>query len=189
MEDKEIVDLFWNRMEIAVQEVAKKYSGYCQYIANSILDNVEDSKECINDTWLKAWNSIPPNRPENLAAYLGKLTRTTAIDYRRKNNRKRRGGKEIELVIEELADTLPDQSSVDRAIEEKELSQQINKFLGTLSQFDRNVFVCRYWYLEPIQTIARNAESSESKIKSNLYRTRNKLKAYLETEGYYVGKQ
>lgn len=188
MEDKEIIDLYWNRKESAISETNEKYNPYCFRIAVSILGDSEDAKECVNDTWLKAWNSIPPNRPENLAAYLGKLARTTAIDCLRKKNRKQRGGTLTDIVLDELAECIPDMENVEKQIEEQELTQLINLFLGTLSDFDRKVFVCRYWYLESVKTIAKISYSKESKIKSILFRTRKKLKSYLEEEEYYVGK-
>lgn len=188
MEDREILDLYWHRMESAIAATNEKYHPYCFHIAASILGNSQDAEECVNDTWLKAWNSIPPNRPANMATYLGKLVRTTAIDCLRKKSRKQRGGTGADVVLDELAECIPDIENIERKIEEQELTELLNLFLGTLSRFDRNVFVCRYWYFESVKAIAKAAHAKESRIKSILFRTRKKLKSYLEEEGYYVGK-
>lgn len=186
MEDKKIVDLFWDRSETAITIAKDKYGSYCRYIAKAILNNMEDVEECVNDVLLKAWNTIPPNMPQNLAAYLGKLTRTTAIDCFRKRSRKCRGGVEFLLAVEELEESIPNNINVEKEMEGKELSELINRFLGTISECERNVFVCRYWYMESITKIAKKADFSESKIKSMLFRTRKRLKAFLEKEGYYT---
>lgn len=186
MEDKDIIELYWNRKVSAVSATIEKYHKYCYHIAVAILGNAEDAGECVNDTWLKAWNAIPPGRPENLAAFLGKLTRNTAIDCLRKRTRKRRGGNGADLMLDELEECLPDAENVEKELEARELSRLINDFLGTLTEFERNVFVCRYWYLEPVHSIAKAAHASVSRIKSILFRTRKKLKAYLKEEGYDV---
>lgn len=188
MEDREIIDLFWNRADTAISAVDKKYHSYCQHIAYNILENKEDVEECVNDTWIKLWGAIPPYCPNNLAAFLGKIARNTALNYLRDRNTKRRGGGQIDLVLEELEECVAHAQTIEKEIEEKELVKTINQFLGALPELERNVFVCRYWYLEPISEIAKHAHSNESKIKSMLFRNRKKLKSYLKKEGYYVGK-
>ena len=188
MEDREIIDLFWNRTDSAILAADEKYHSYCQYIAYNILGNKEDVEECLNDTWLKAWGAIPPHKPMNFAAFLGKITRNTALNYLRDKGRKKRNCGQTELVLEELEECVSYAKTVEQEIAEKELTKIINDFLGTLSELERNVFVCRYWNLESIFQIATYAHSSESKIKSMLFRIRKKLKRYLEKEGYYVGK-
>ena len=174
MEDHEIINLYYDRAQQAIIETSGKYNAYCMHIARAILGDEEDAKECVNDTWLKAWNTIPPQKPQHLAAYLGRLTRNASIDRMRTRTRKQRGGHETELVLEELQES---------EIEGRELTAAINAFLKTLSAFDRNVFVCRYWYLDPVRDIAKAAHASESRIKSILFRLRKKLRKYLTEEG------
>lgn len=187
MEDREIIDLFWNRADAAFTAVNEKYHSYCQHIAYNILKNEEDTEECVNDTWLKVWKSIPPHKPNNLATFLGKITRNTALNYLRDRSTKRKGSGQIDLVLEELEECVAHAQTIEQEIEEMELKKAINQFLATLPELERNIFVCRYWYLEPISGIAKHAHSSESKIKSMLFRTRKKLKVHLKKEGYYVG--
>ena len=183
MEDHEIIDLYYDRAQQAITETSSKYNAYCMHIARAILGDEEDAKECVNDTWLKAWNTIPPQKPNHLAAYLGRITRNASIDRMRTRTRKQRGGHETELVLEELQDCIAHSTNVEREIEGCELAAAINAFLKTLSAFDRNVFVCRYWYLDPVRDIAKAAHASESRIKSILFRLRKKLRVYLEEEG------
>lgn len=183
MEDHEIINLYYDRAQQAITETSGKYNAYCMHIARAILGDEEDAKECVNDTWLKAWNTIPPQKPKHLAAYLGRITRNASIDRMRTRTRKQRGGHETELVLEELQDCIAHSTNVEREIEGRELTAAINVFLGTLSAFDRNVFVCRYWYLDPVRDIAKATHASESRIKSILFRLRKKLRVYLEEEG------
>lgn len=183
MEDHEIINLYYDRAQHAITETSSKYNAYCMHIARAILGDEEDAKECVNDTWLKAWNTIPPQKPKHLAAYLGRITRNASIDRMRTRTRKQRGGHETELVLEELQDCIAHSTNVEREIEGRELTAAINAFLGTLSAFDRNVFVCRYWYLDPVRDIAKATHASESRIKSILFRLRKKLRVYLEEEG------
>lgn len=183
MEDHEIINLYYDRAQQAITETSGKYNAYCMHIARAILGDEEDAKECVNDTWLKAWNTIPPQKPKHLAAYLGRITRNASIDRMRTRTRKQRGGRETELVLEELQDCIAHSINVEREIEGRELTAAINAFLGTLSAFDRNVFVCRYWYLDPVRDIAKATHASESRIKSILFRLRKKLRVYLEEEG------
>lgn len=183
MEDHEIINLYYDRAQQAITETSSKYNAYCMHIARAILGDEEDAKECVNDTWLKAWNTIPPQKPKHLAAYLGRITRNASIDRMRTRTRKQRGGHETELVLEELQDCIAHSTNVEREIEGRELTAAINVFLGTLSAFDRNVFVCRYWYLDPVRDIAKATHASESRIKSILFRLRKKLRVYLEEEG------
>ena len=188
MEDKEIIELFLNRADTAVSVVAEKYHSYCLHIAYRILENKEDAEECVNDTWLKVWKAIPPQKPDNLSAFLGKIIRNTALNCLRDKNRKCRSNGQLELALDELEECVAHVQSVEQELLEQELTNIMNRFLGTLSEMERNVFVCRYWYLDSISEIARCTEFGEGKIKSMLFRTRKKLKKYLEQEGYYVGK-
>lgn len=183
MEDHEIINLYYDRAQQAITETSSKYNAYCMHIARAILGDEEDAKECVNDTWLKAWNTIPPQKPKHLAAYLGRITRNASIDRMRTRTRKQRGGRETELVLEELQDCIAHSTNVEREIEGRELTAAINAFFKTLSAFDRNVFVCRYWYLDPVRDIAKATHASESRIKSILFRLRKKLRKYLTEEG------
>ena len=184
MEDKRIVDLYWERSEIAISETANKYGRYCHYIAHNILHNNEDSEECVNDTYNDAWQSMPPHRPSILSTFLGKITRRISIDLWRKYSAKKRGGGVVALALEELEECVSGTGDVEEDVERLELQRKLNAFLLALSQVDRQVFMCRYWYMDSISDIAKQFACSESKIKSMLYRTRNKLRVMLEKEGY-----
>lgn len=183
MEDRKILDLYWARKEDAITETAKKYGGYCGSIARNILRNEQDAEECLDDAWLSAWNSIPPKRPENLAAFLGRLTRSKAIDRWRARHTEKRGGDSVTLALEELTEVLPAKDDPERSVLSRELAQTVNGFLGGLGQTERNVFLCRYWYFDSVPEIAENFRFTQSKVKSMLFRTRKKLRQYLQKEG------
>ena len=183
MNDEQIIQMFFTRNEDAIRQTDGRYGAKLTRLSENIVGSREDAQECVNDTWLKAWNTIPPQKPQHLAAYLGRLTRNASIDCMRTRTRKQRGGHETELVLEELQDCIAHSANVEREIEGRELTAAINAFLGTLSAFDRNVFVCRYWYLDPVRDIAKAAHASESRIKSILFRLRKKLRKYLTEEG------
>lgn len=183
MNDNSIVELYWQRSESAITETAKKYNGYCYSIAYNILANQEDSEESVSDTWLTAWNVIPPRRPTILAAFLGKITRHISIDRWRVRTAQKRGGGEVAVALEELGDCVAGGLSPEQSVERKELVLSLNRFLGTLSETERSVFLCRYWYLDTVPAIAVNFGFSRSKVTSMLHRTRNKLRVHLEKEG------
>ena len=183
MEDQGIIDLFFKRSEQAIEETDKKYGGYCYSIAYNILSNREDSEESVSDTYLAAWNTIPPRRPNFLNAFLAKMTRHISIDRWRKRSAKKRGGGEIFLALEELEDCV-DSSSTETEYEKKELSRVLNQFLSSLPETERNVFLCRYWYLDSIQTISEVSGFSQSKVTSMIHRLRGKLRKKLSEEGY-----
>lgn len=182
MEDQEILDLFWSRSETAISEVEHKYGRYCYSIAYNILTNKEDAEESVSDTYLTVWNIIPPQRPSVLAAFLGKITRRLSIDRWRSRNRYKRGGGEIILALEELGDCVAEDQTVEKACERKELALTFNRFLDALPETERRVFLCRYWYLDPIADIAAYFGFTESKVASMLHRTRKKLRTVLEKE-------
>ncbi len=185
MDDQTIVDLYWKRDEQAIFETKKKYGSYCHSIANGILHNNEDAEECVNDTYNDAWQTIPPHRPTVLSTFLGKLTRRIAIDAYRHRHADKRGGGEMPLVLDELGDCVASEESVEEAFDKKLLSDTINAFLRTLPETECRVFLCRYWYMDSIGTIAKQFGFSESKVKSMLYRTREKLRQKLKKEGFY----
>lgn len=182
MEDDSIVSLYWARSEKAISETSKKYGNYCYSIAYNILGNVEDADESVNDTYLDAWNNIPPHRPSILSTFLGKITRRISIDKWRGRTAEKRGGGEIVLVLDELSDCIPSDQSVEREVEAAELSQLIDDFVMSLSPIERRVFICRYWYLDPIADIAQRFGFSQSKVKMMLHRQRKKLLNRLERE-------
>lgn len=184
MDDNEIVELFFGRSDKAISETEKKYGAYCSRIAYNILSNLQDTEECVNDTWLGAWNSIPPHRPQTLKTFLGKITRRLSLMKLRSQSRLKRGKGSVDVALEELSDCIPARGSVDTAFEEKELAAAINVFLSSLRETERDVFVCRYWYFAPIATISKSFGFSDSNVKSMLFRTRNKLRTYLQEEGY-----
>lgn len=183
MDDKQIVELYWQRNESAIDETASKYGPYCHSIAYNILDNDADAEESVNDTYLDAWNSMPPHRPSILATFLGKITRRISIDRWRKRSAEKRGGGQITVVLDELEECLTDGKSVEQEVEAKILSEVINSFVKSLPDTEQRVFLCRYWYMDSIETIAKEFGFSQSKVKSMLYRTREKLRARLIKEG------
>lgn len=182
MEDSQIVALYWQRSERAIEETAAKYGNYCFSIAYNILENKEDAEETVNDSYIGAWAAIPPHRPLNLSTFLGKITRRTAIKRWQRNRTQKRGGGEMTLALEELSNCIPAGSSMEREMENSELSRLLNRFILTLPQTERNVFVCRYWYLDSIGSIAQRFGFSQSKVKSMLSRTRKKLQNTLIKE-------
>lgn len=184
MEDHRIIDLYWQRSETAITETASKYGAYCRAIAHSILQSREDAEESVNDTWLAAWNSMPPHRPNILSAFLGKITRRLSIDRFRALSADKRGGGELPLALDELRDCVPAGSDPAQSAELQELTAAVNRFLDGLPATERHVFLCRYWYLHTIPAIAARFQFSESKVKSMLHRTRGKLRTYLAKEGF-----
>lgn len=183
MEDRKIVDLYWQRDENAIPETAAKFGGYCRTIAYNILSDVEDAEECLNDTWLRAWNTMPTNRPSRLAPYLGKLSRWISLTRLREKTSLKRGGGETALVLDELAEAVDSGADVEKAVELKELNAALRRFLKTLGETERQVFLARYWFIASIAEIAEKFGFSESKVNSMLHRTRKKLLGYLKEEG------
>lgn len=181
MEDTEIIDLFWKRDEAAIKELSSKYFGYCYKIAWNLLENREDTEECLNDTWLAAWKYIPPHRPAVLSAFVGKITRGLAIDSFRKKCAAKRMDLHMKDVCSEM-DELNFSYTVDEQIAEKELVKIIEKFLWKLSKADRDIFIRRYWYFDSVKEIAIRHGVTESCIKTNLYRNRKKLYHMLKRE-------
>ena len=183
MEDSQIVDLYFSRNENAIAETRTKYEKYLRTIAYNILANNEDTDECVNDTYLKAWNSIPPNRPAKLAIYLGAIARNPAISVFRKQNTASRAGSQYALSLDELAECVSGSESPEEQAEAGVVAKAISSYLRTLSPEQRVIFVCRYYYNDPISRIAGYFGASESKVKSSLFRARNGLKEYLKKEG------
>lgn len=184
MEDQQIIELFLKRNEDAVAQTEKKYANYCRSIAVHILHIPEDADEALNDTWLAAWNSIPPHIPECLKTFLGRLTRNISLKRVRSDKAIKRVAAEIRVVFEEVEDWLQSEHSIEQEISEQELTSEINRFLDSISDTERNVFVRRYWYMQSITEIADYHSFSESKVKSMLFRIRKKLYSRLKKEKY-----
>lgn len=183
MEDSGIVDLYFQRSERAIQETDAKYGGYCYQIANNILSSPEDSQECVSDTYFAAWHAIPPKRPGVLSAFLGKITRHLAIDRWRSRDARKRGGGEVLLALEELEGCVADPRTTEEIVDSRELGRAVNTFLAGLPDTERNVFLCRYWYLDSVKEIAAFFGFTESKVASMLLRLRKRLRVKLEKEG------
>ena len=183
MEDSQIVALYFQRSEQAIDETARKYGSYCYQIAYNILQNREDAEEAVSDTYLGAWATIPPHRPVMLSTFLGKIARRTAIKHYRKDRAQKRGGGEVALALEELSEFLSDGRSPESAMENAELTRLLNEFLRALPKEERSIFICRYWYFDSVEAIAERFGFSKSKVKSMLARTRKKLCTMLQREG------
>lgn len=186
MTDEKIVDLYWQRDESAVSETQAKYGRYLTKIAYNILTDMEDSLESVNDTYMYAWKAMPPHRPSILSTFLAKITRRAAIDIVRKKSRDKRIPSEYTFSLSELEDCISDQRTVEQKIEAEELGDLIKKYLKTISPEARQLFIGRYFFLDPLKEVARYCGMSEAKAKSMLYRTRCGLREYLNREGYYV---
>lgn len=183
MNDQQIVQLFWERNDRAIEETRRQYGAYCLSIARNILFDALDAEEAVQDTWMAAWNSIPPNRPALLRTYLGKLTRRIALKQVRGKHALKRGGGETALVLDELAECTALQQGVEKELDEKQLTEAIERFLAGVREQERRVFICRYWYLEPVEHIAQRFGYSQSKVKSLLHRLRLRLRSQLVREG------
>lgn len=186
MEDEKILDLYFARNEQAVTETDRKYGGYCFALANSILNNSQDAEETVSDTYLKAWNTIPPKRPNIFKMFLAKITRNLAFSRWRCYAAEKRGGGELELVLDELESCLAAPGNVEDRMNAQELAKAIRTFLDTLPQREQNIFLRRYFFAEESAVIARRYGMKPATVLRTLSRTREKLKHYLTQEGYAV---
>ncbi len=184
MEDSQIIELYWQKNADAISETANKYGAYCFAIAENILHNTEDAEECVNDTWLHAWNAIPPQKPRVLRLFLAKITRNLSFDRFNAKNAEKRGGGEIALVLDELEECLGSGADTGAAYEAKELQESIRRFVRALPEREGNVLVRRYFFAEPVAEIARRYGLTENNVMVILSRTRKKLKAHLLKEEY-----
>ncbi len=183
MDDKQIIDLFFDRDEKALEYTAEKYDSYCYTVAHTVLGSEEDAKECVNDVWLAAWDTIPPNRPQKLSAYLGRIAKNLSVSKLRAINAKKRGSDYIRVCIDELAEVAPSTDDPAGMLESRELTQAIERGLNSLSATNRRVFISRYYYLESIGEIAARFCMNENQVKLRLRRSREKLRKILRKEG------
>lgn len=183
MQDEKIIQLYWDRDEQAILETSKKYGAYCGSIAGNILHNVEDCRECLNDTWLRIWSIIPPQRPKSLRAFLGKITRNLAFDMYKAQKTQKRGG-EVEFVLFELAQCIASGEQLENRVLAEELKQAINDFVRNLPERERNVFIRRYFFVESAAQIGQRYRISTGNVMVILNRSRKKLRTFLEKEGY-----
>lgn len=184
MGDNDIIQLYWDRDDKAIKLTSEKYGHYCKAIAKNILGSEEDAEECINDTYLKAWNSMPMFWPKQLATFLGKITRNLSFNRYKHNHAEKRGGSEITLVLDELAECVSGTEDVENAVDCKELISNINLFIQKLSPEKRNIFVRRYWYADSVSEIAKAYGMMPANVSKILERTRKQLKTYLTERGF-----
>ena len=186
MQDSQIVRLYLQRKEDAIRETEQKYAAYLSEISGRILEDWEDRQECVNETYFRAWNSIPPHHPQNLKTYLGKMVRQLSIDVYRTKTREKRKATEYAVCLDELSECIPDSISTEQILEAKELEQAVASYLKTLEKEKRVLFICRYYYMDSIAALVARFSMSESKVKSMLHRTRKGLERYLQKEGYLI---
>ena len=184
MDDAKIVQLYWDRNEQAIPATADKYGRYCTSIANNILGNNEDAEECVNDTYLNAWNSMPPHRPSILSTFLGKITRNLSIKRYKHNTADKRGNGQAMVIFDEIAELVSDTDNVEQEIDRKDLIRSIDDFLDKLPTNKKNIFVCRYWYFDSIVDIAIRFGMTENNVSVTLNRLRLKLHNYLVERGF-----
>lgn len=182
MDDNGIIRLYWDRNDQAIRATTEKYGHYCKAIAKNILNSEEDAEECVNDTYLNAWNSMPTHWPEQLAAFLGKITRNLSFNKYRHNHAEKRGGGEMALVLEELADCVSDVDDVEKTIDRQELIKAIDRFVRNLPIEKRNLFVRRYWYADSVSDIASGSGMKQGTVSKTLERTRKQLKGIWQKE-------
>ena len=183
MEDAQIIQLYWDRDEAAIPATDDKYGSYCTAIAQNILGDRGDTEECVNDTWLHAWNTMPPQRPNILSAFLGRITRNLSLNRYRRNRAQKRGCGELPAVLEELADCVSGREDVEQALEQQELVQALRDFLAGLTPEKRGIFLCRYWYTDSVGEIARRYHLSYGSVTMQLSRMRAKLRDFLTERG------
>lgn len=184
MTDSEIIDLFDLRDECAIKETQTAYGKYCEKIARNILGDEQEALECVNDTLLKAWENIPPERPQSFSAYLAAITRNNAILRYRRKTAEKRGKSSVPLILDDFAEMFPSGTSVERTAEHREIIAEINRYLGTLPEINRNVFVLRFFCFEEISDIADRMGMRKKAVSATLYRTKKQIKKHLIKEGY-----
>ena len=186
MDDNEIIGLFLARDEGAIEAVSREYGAYCAAIAHGILDDWESAEECVNDTWLKCWQSIPPQRPKSLKGYAGRIARNLALSARRDSTAQKRGGGQVQLALDELDEVVSGGETPEGALDRQAFRAALDGFLAGLPEDRRNLFLRRYWYLDSVEQLAKRFRMSKTQVTTTLHRLRVKLRAYLEQEGFKV---
>lgn len=181
MEDIQIVELYWERNQLAITESMVKYGTMLKRISLSVLSNHEDSEECVNDTYMKAWNTMPPQKPNSLSAYLGRITRNVSINRWHARHTQKRGG--VSVLLSELSDCIPSCQTIETELEASELTAIITRWLYSLPQDDRVLFLRRYWFGESLGELAKECFTTSNKLAGRMYRLRKKLQTTLEREG------
>lgn len=185
MEDSAIIALYFDRNEAAIRETDNKYGAFCHKIAFNILSVNEDTEECVSDTYMKVWNLIPPERPIKFMAWLGKIVRNTALSiYTKLHAKKRFNG--MELMLDELSECIPSGVSLEKELEDKEITAALNTWLKSVSAEERYLFIRRYWYGDAVNELAKQQKVSPHTMTQRLYRIREKLKLYFEREGIAI---
>ena len=184
MDDMQIVELFWQRDQRAIGESEAKYGAYCRAIAHNILADAEDVREAVNDTWWQAWQAIPPQQPQILRAFLGRITRNISFNRCKAQQAHKRGGGQLAAVLEELAECVPGGEDVAAKLELQELTQALNSFVAALPADKRRIFLCRYWYTESVAEIAARFGMTAGAVSTLLHRLRGQLRLYLQEGGY-----
>ena len=186
MDDLEILERFFARDEGAIVAARARYGPYCSAVARKILADPHDQEECLSDTWLRAWNAIPPHRPRSLGAFLTKITRNLALNRLRDGKALRRGGGQVSLALEELKECVSPDGSPEGELDRQAAVEALNRFLDSLPPLQKEIFLRRYWYLDSVEDIARRTGWSKSRVTTALHRTRVRLRAHLIQEGIEV---
>ena len=184
MEDSRIIELYFARSEAAIDATQEKYGRYCRSIAQNILQSPEDTEECLNDTWLNAWRAMPPHRPQRLAVFLGRITRNLALGLLQKRRAAKRGGGALPAPLAELGELVGGAESAEDAVQRQELLAAVEAFLRTLREEQRRIFLCRYWYFDPVGEIAARFGKSENQVSVLLHRLRTRLREDLTKRGF-----
>ena len=186
MDDNEIIGLFLARDEGAIEAAGREYGAYCTAIARGILDDRGAAEECVNDTWLKCWQSIPPQHPRSLKGFAGRIVRNLALSARRAGTAQKRGGGQVELALDELSEVVSGGDTPEGALDRQALRAALDSFLAGLRSQDRDLFLRRYWYLDSVEALAKRFHMSRTQVTTILYRLRQKLRAHLNQEGFEV---
>lgn len=186
MDDNKIIGLFLARDEGAIEAASREYGPYCTAIARGILDDQGAAEECVNDTWLKCWQSIPPRQPRSLKGFAGRIVRNLALSARRAGTARKRGGGQVELALDELSEVVSGGDTPEDALDRQAFRAALDSFLAGLPEQNRNLFLRRYWYLDSVEALAKRFRMSRTQVTTTLYRLRQKLRAHLNQEGFEV---
>lgn len=184
MDDNEIIELFFARDEGAIQAVQERYGAYCAAVAQNILDDRGAAEECVNDTWLRCWQSIPPQRPQSLKSFAGRIARNLALSARRESTAQKRGGGQVQLALEELGEVVSGGETPEGALDRAALLAALDGFLALLPERHRCLFLRRYWYLDSVEALAGRFSMSRTQVTTTLHRLRGKLRVHLQQEGF-----